>query len=90
MYVNVYYASFLYTYSEVVKLLSLNFGRNETTADTVERSRRYLVILEVDGIATLSSWPKDKIKHVDTSVETAIAVTDLQVNCISCTTVHHK
>ena len=66
-------------HSEVVQLLSLNFGRNETTADTVERSRRYLVILEVDGVVTSSSWPLDKIKHVDTSVETAIAVADLQV-----------
>ena len=71
--------------------MSLNFGRNETTADTVERSRRYLVILEVDGIAALSSWPKDKIKHVDTSVETAIAVADLQVQyiCLSCITTLH-
>ena len=82
--------------SEVVQLLSLNFGRNETTADTVERSRRYLVILEVDGVATSSSWPQDKIKHVDTSVETAIAVADLQVlllrihnwRCLSIITTH--
>ena len=65
--------------SEVVQLLSLNFGRDEATADTVERPRRYLVILEVDDIVSFSSWPKDKIKHINTSVETAIAVADLQV-----------
>lgn len=71
--------SFLYVNSEVVQLLSLNFGRDETTADTVERTRPYLVILEVDGIMAFSSWPKDKTRHINTSVETAIAVADLQV-----------
>ena len=45
----------------------------------MERSRRYLVILEVDSAVPFSSWPKEKIKHVDTSVETTIAIADLQV-----------
>ena len=62
--------------SQVIQLLSLNFGRDEATADTVERPRRYLVILEVDSIMSL---PKDKIRHINTSVEAAIAVADLQV-----------
>ena len=62
--------------SQVIQLLSLNFGRDEATADTVERPRRYLVILEVDSVM---SWPKDKIRHINTSVEAAIAVADLQV-----------
>ena len=65
--------------SEVVQLLSLNFGRDEATTDTVERARRYLVILEVNGVKKISEWPKDKLKHINTSVETAIAVADLQV-----------
>ena len=70
---------YAFIHSEVVKLLSLNFSRNETSADNVERSRQYLVILEVNGGVPFFSWPKDKIRHVDTSVETTIAIADLQV-----------
>ena len=68
--------------SQVIQLLSLNFGRDEATADTVERPRRYLVILEVDSAMSFSSWPKDKIRHINTSVEAAIAVADLQVQLL--------
>ena len=75
VYVLVLYIHF-FLCGEVVQLLSLNFGRDEATADTVEWARRYL---EVDGIKKLSAWPKDKLKHINTSVETAIAVADLQV-----------
>jgi len=72
----------VFLYSEVVQLLSLNFGRDETT-DMGERPTRYLVILEIDRTMSFNSWPKDKIKHIDTSVEIAIAVADLQVQlCI--------
>ena len=69
----------LVCYSEVVQLLSLNFGRDDVT-DTTESGMCYLVVLESEGIGlSTSSWPGDKIKMVDTSVEIAIAVADLQV-----------
>ena len=77
------YCTYCSYFSEVVQLLSLNFGRDQTTADTVDQPSRYLVILEVCSNMTFSSWPKDKIKHVDTSVETAIAVADLEVRTMS-------
>ena len=64
--------------SEVVQLLSRNFGQDDVT-DPVESNRCYLVLLESDGGMPLSSWPDGKIKTVDASVEITIAVADLQV-----------
>jgi len=62
----------------VVQLLSRNFGQDDTT-NPVEANSCYLVLLESDGGMPLSSWPSDKIKTIDASVEVTIAVTDLQV-----------
>ena len=75
---------YLVLFSEVAQLLSLNFGRDDVT-DTTESGRHYLVILESEGVGlSTSSWPSDKIKIVDTSVEIAIAVADLQVCTYVC------